>query len=399
MDAFFKDLGDHVLAEWKHANFSLASFPAIASAALKRMPPSENVDLESFLHAFLLDDAQPFQTESGFGEPEVVAYDHPRFYIQLLFWMDGTTAIHQHEFSGAFHVLRGSSIHSQFDFLNVRPVTPYFRVGDLRMKKIDLLETGATVQIRSGPKCIHSLFHLDAPSVTVVIRTQNDPGTAPQFNYHPPHVALDPLLSDSLTMRRRQVLDVLEQTADPTYTDLVLEMIRELDFERGFYILQTARPYLQDLGDWDSALASFAAKHGRIADGIGATLEEASRRETIRGLRAHIAEPEHRFFLALLMNADSLPAVLAVVAKRFPEQPPEATVLRWAKELIEFPDDDVELLDARFRDHSPETILAVLEAMMKKNSRRARGIIQAEWDEIRAEFAASSLRVLVAPAS
>lgn len=396
MDAFFKDLGDHVLEEWKRANFSLERFPGIASAALKQTPPSDNVDLESFLHAFLLDDEQPFQTESGFGEPEIVAYDHPRFYIQLLFWMDGTTAIHQHEFSGAFHVLRGSSIHSQFDFLNVHPVTPYFRVGDLRMKKIDLLETGATVSIRSGPKCIHSLFHLDAPSVTVVIRTQNDPGTGPQFNYHPPHVALDPLFNDSLTVRRRQLLDVLEQTAEPTYAELVLEMLSELDFERGFYILQTARPYLQDLDEWDGTLASFVAKHGRIANGVGATLEEASRRETIRGLRAHIAEPEHRFFLAVLMNADSRPAVLDLVAKRFPDQAPEATVLRWAKALIEFPDDDVEILDARFRDRSPEDILAVLEATMKKNIRRPRGIGQAEWNEIRAEFASSSLCVLAA---
>jgi len=37
--------------------------------------------------------------------------------------------------------------------------------------------------------------------VTVVVRTQNDPGTGPQFNYLPPHVAIDPHFSDKLTMR------------------------------------------------------------------------------------------------------------------------------------------------------------------------------------------------------
>src|SRR5690606_15983271 len=146
----------------------------------------------------LLDDEQPFQTQSGFGQPEIIAYDHPRFYIQLLFWLDGTTDIHQHEFSGAFHVMAGSSIHALYQFDPKHTITPHLQLGDVRMKKIELLETGTTVPIISGSKCIHSLFHLETPSVTVVVRTQNDPGTSPQFNFLPPHIALDPHLNDFL---------------------------------------------------------------------------------------------------------------------------------------------------------------------------------------------------------
>src|SRR4051812_29649288 len=102
MDAFFKNLGDTVLERWKRENFSLAKFPEIARAALDARPPAKHVNLTAFMRDFLLDESQPAQTDSEFGEPEVVAYSHPRFYIQLLFWMDGTTAIHQHEFSGVF---------------------------------------------------------------------------------------------------------------------------------------------------------------------------------------------------------------------------------------------------------------------------------------------------------
>src|SRR6266853_5307367 len=162
---------------------------------------------------------------------ELVVYSHPRFYIQLLFWLDGTTAIHQHEFSVAFHVMPGSSIHAHYAFEKARPVTPYLRVGDVRMKKIEILESGRTVPIVSGEQAIHSLFHLDSPSVTVVVRTHHDPGTGPQLNYLPPHMAIDPLHSDLLTMRRNQLLDVLEQVEDPGYAELVMEMIADLDFE------------------------------------------------------------------------------------------------------------------------------------------------------------------------
>ncbi len=149
MDAYFAELGDTVLERWKSENFSLAKFPEIARAALDERPPAKQVDLAAFMRDFLLREEHPFQTDSPFGEPEIVAYSHPRFYIQLLFWLDGTTAIHQHEFSGAFHVMQGSSIHAQYDFEKARSVTPYLRVGNVRMRKIEILETGR--RCRSSP--------------------------------------------------------------------------------------------------------------------------------------------------------------------------------------------------------------------------------------------------------
>src|SRR6476661_6785914 len=158
MEAFFKELGDGILAQWKRQNFSLAAFPPIAHSALDRRPPAKQIELARLMRDFLLNDDQPVQTDSDFGEPELVAYSHPRFYIQILFWMDGTTAIHQHGFSGAFHVMRGSSIHAQYEFEQAQAVTPYLRVGNVRMKQIELLHAGRTAPILSGPQSIHSLF-------------------------------------------------------------------------------------------------------------------------------------------------------------------------------------------------------------------------------------------------
>src|SRR3982751_6762512 len=237
MEAFFKELGDTVLTRWKRENFSLAKFPEIARAALDARPPARKVKLPALMREFLLSEDQPVQTDSLFGEPELVVYSHPRFYIQLLFWMDGTTAIHQHEFSGAFHVMQGSSIHAHYQFERAQSVTPYLRVGNVRVKKIDLLESGRILPIVSGQGTVHSLFHLDSPSVTVVVRTQHDPGTGPQFNYLPPHIAIDPHFSDTLMMRRKQLLDVLEHSEDAGYLPVMMEMIADLDFERGFSVL------------------------------------------------------------------------------------------------------------------------------------------------------------------
>ncbi len=352
MNSYFEKLGQTVLERWREQNFSLEVFPELTRIAIDENPPSENVDIEEMIHEFLFNDAQPFQGESGFGQPELIAFNDPRFYIQILFWLEGTTEIHQHEFSGAFHVMQGSSVHSEFDFVGARSVTPHIRIGDLRVKRIELLETGRTIPITSGRECIHSLFHLDTPSVTVVVRTHHDPGTGPQYNYLPPHIAINPMNSDYLTARRKQLLDVLETIDDPNYAPYVNEMMGSLDFERGFNMLRHAMPRLKDLDEWDEALATFQNKHGELALGVPDTLAECLRRETISQMRHFIVNPEHRFFLALLMNVQNRKDILTLVAQRFPGASPIETILGWADELMEPNDFGISLLDASF----PETL-------------------------------------------
>jgi hypothetical protein len=368
---FFAELGRTVLARWKAENFSLARFPEIAQGAFEQRSPAKNVDLPGFVKEFLLNDEQPFQTESGFGQPELVVYDDPRFYIQILFWLEATTDIHQHEFSGAFHVLEGSSIHSHFDFENAEPVSAHLRVGHLRVKDTRLLETGSTVPIVSGDGYIHSLFHLDTPSLSVVIRTHTDPGTGPQFTYLPPHLAVDPFYNDALTNRRKQLLDVFEKTDDPTYPALVLEMIVNLDFERGFFILQNGMGYLRILGRWEETLHVFRQKHGRLAEFVAPTLDEIVRRDTLGELRNSVTEAEHRFFLALLLNVPRRDVVLSLVLQRF-EGAPIDTVMRWAKELSGTSDSATWILDAEFPEElaipvekQSEVFLAALRHFME----------------------------------
>jgi hypothetical protein len=300
--------------------------------------------------------------------------------------------------------MHGSSIHAHYKFEKARPVTPHMSVGNVRMTRIEILETGRTVAIASGHQTIHSLFHLDSPSITVVVRTQHDPGTGPQFNYLPPHMAIDPLHSDLLTMRRTQLLDVLEQTEDPGYAELVMEMLADLDFERGFYILQNCMGHLQQLDAWDAAMKLFKKKHGTLAAGVAATLHEEIRRDIIKSLRSSITNPEHRFFLALLMNAPTRADLLALIAQRFGKQSPVDIVLRWMEELMEASDEGVTILDACFpesleveRDSQPDLFLSAFRCFMNRDKKLPpvlRDLSAAKIKALRAVFAESTLSVL-----
>jgi len=399
MNPYFENLGRTVLESWRQQNFSLEAFPELARIAIDETPPSGNVDIDVMIREFLSNDEQPFQSESGFGQPELIAFNDPRFYIQILFWLEGTTEIHQHEFSGAFHVLQGSSVHSEFDFAGARTITPHIRIGDLRVKRIELLETGRTIPISSGRECIHSLFHLDTPSITVVVRTHHDPGTGPQYNYLPPHIAINPLHADALTTRRKQLLDVLETIDDPDYATLVGEMLESLDFERGFHILRHAMGHLQELCEWEEALSIFQNRHGELAKGVPDTLAECLRRETITQMRHHIGNPDHRFFLALLMNVRNRSDIHALITERFPDQSPVETILGWAEELIEYNDFDITLLDAVFPESLEIAIEAQSHLLMVALKHVLVGDLEsktptAEKSEIHAALTASCLRPL-----
>ncbi len=402
MIPFFTELGQSVLDRWKAANFTLAAFPSIAQAVLEERPPAEHVEVAELIREFLLEDRQPFQTQSGFGQPELVVFDDPRFYIQILFWLEGTTDIHQHMFSGAFHVLAGSSLHSHFRFEDVQPISSHIQVGRLQITDTQLLETGSTVQIVSGGGYIHSLFHLDTPSLTVVIRTHTDPGTGPQFTYLPPHLAVDPFHNDALTARRKQLLDVLEKMEDPEYPALVQEMIEALDFERGFFILQNGMAYLRSLGAWDDIIAAFHEKHGPLADFVAPTLEEIIRRDGLVELRSTITEVEHRFFLALLLNVPKRADILSLVAERFPGDPLE-TIRRWADELIQSSEMGTWLLDAQFpeefgvdEEEQPKIFLVALRSMLADNTLPS-ALPPDDLERLREIFATSSWRALLAP--
>src|SRR6476659_9674549 len=115
-------------------------------------------------------------------------------------------------------------------------------------------------------------------------------------------------------------------------------MIADLDFERGFSLLHHCIESLQHLGQWEPVLQIFEKKHGALAAGVAATLKEDVRRSVIKSLRSTIIEPEHRFFLALRMNAPTRDDLFSLVKQRFPRESPAAVVMRWVEELMEMSD-------------------------------------------------------------
>jgi hypothetical protein len=112
---FFEQLGEFVTDRWKRHHFDNSAFPDVASAALAALPPCEHTDVQAIVQWVLGTDRVPPQDlSSDFGQPPLVLYRNDLFYIEALFWVDAPTAIHEHGFEGAFHILEGSSLHCRY---------------------------------------------------------------------------------------------------------------------------------------------------------------------------------------------------------------------------------------------------------------------------------------------
>ena len=355
---FFQELGAGIEQRWRQKNYSEEAFPTIAADALAEADAITNVDpweIVRQLHA--VTDLPHQSIEDKFSDLPVVLYHGLRFHIDVYFWLDGTTSIHQHGFSGAFQVLSGSSIHSLYSFAEEQKINPHFLIGRLSLKEVQLLKTGDIRHIRSGRDFVHSLFHLDRPSITLTIRTLKDPAALPQFDYIKPYVAVNPFLREISFIKQMQSVSLLLRAKHPEADSMISEFLLSSDFETAFAVLKTIFQYMTDQARermflktddenrdgppeklrLEKFFETARLKHGSLVDLIPPLLSEFQRQDRLIRLRKHVTKHEHRFFLALLLNISERKWLLDVVKQHMPQKDPVETVCQWVSELAMTP--------------------------------------------------------------
>ena len=148
----FTDLGALVERRWRDQNYNESQFPAIAAQALLDLNLSFRVDPWEVIRWAQTTPDLPEQMdlEANFGDPPITVYVGPRFYIDVYFWLDGTTSIHQHAFAGAFQVLLGSSVHSGYRFEKEQEINAHFLTGRVLLDNVSLLGRGDIREITPG---------------------------------------------------------------------------------------------------------------------------------------------------------------------------------------------------------------------------------------------------------
>lgn len=346
MEAFQK-LGSLVERRWKAENYDENRFPDIAAEALVESQLPAQVDPWEIIRWVHQSDALPqqYDVEGNFGNPPITLYSGSRFFIDVYYWLDGATTIHQHSFTGAFQVFLGSSIHSRYSFREDRIINEHFSVGELSLQDVQLLKLNDVRPIRAGRQFIHSLFHLDRPSASITIRTVNTPSSALQYDYRRPYFALDPFFKNEELIKKRQTIGLLLGMKHKDADAMIGDLVCASDFHTAYYVLADTYEQLQS-NEMDTLFGLSLGKdrfkeilkrcrtvHGELSDLILPVLEEQERLQDIVRRRGTITAEAHRFFLALLLNVPNRKRILELVQSRYPNQEPVETILDWVEEL------------------------------------------------------------------
>ena len=333
---YVAELASRTDANWRRAGRRPDSLPSVAAAALAEVPTPEfsAADILSYFTTVAAADLPPQSgLNDNFGQPPAVLFAGPDFFIQALTWMEGTTAIHQHGFCGAFMVSEGQSLHVGYRFNVTKEISPKLLVGDLEMGTPEILNPADIRTIEPGSEFIHALFHLARPSVTFVVRNYSSEVGTPQYNYRRPGLAIAPHDSDILRRRRLQGLSALHVLQPERASGAAQTLLRSED---AWGALQVA-DHCFGLWGWNDrffpVLEALGDQHGSLAGKVPAMYEEQWRTDTVLKRRTFLHERHQRTFLALLANLPSRAAIESVLGQLAPGRPSDEVLMEWIEEL------------------------------------------------------------------
>ncbi len=306
--------------------------------------------------------------EDSFGQPSLTLHMEDDFQIDALFWDTATTGIHQHAFSGAFVVLLGSSVHCVYEFLSENSDTSRLRFGTIDLTSCELLNAGDVRRIPFGCRLIHSVFHLNSPTITLVLRTRRQVDAEPEYVYKPPSIAVDPHTATIGETKRLQIIDLLVRLRSPMLNQVAKTVVEDGDIATAFHLLRRVWRKGGESGHFEAIGEIVRIQYGeKCWQQMSLVIREETRRLRIGDLRARVEIPEHRLLLAGLMNFPSPEPFFRLVENTYPESDPIDKIASWIVELsysfpigIEFDSSIEVLLRHCLRYKSPELLITHL---------------------------------------
>ncbi|HXW33111.1 MAG TPA: hypothetical protein VEJ87_00920 [Acidimicrobiales bacterium] len=333
---YFDQLGKLVDQRWTSAGRTAVLLPEIAAGALCEVPVPDTLTTGSILSLLARGDQLPRQREASdeFGQPPTVMFRGDGLEIQAITWMEGTTSIHQHGFDGAFRVLCGSSLHVPYRFVSGETLAEgHLLAGELVMEHPEILWPGDVRAIVAGHDFIHALFHLERPSVTVVVRNSWSELPYPQYDYRLPGVGIDALSVDDRFAMRMRGLRSLHRLDKTTALDVALDVVASQDLWTGFRVCDD---WARGFGD-PSGLSALIERLGRRDSALRPLLEpmfaEDLRRGRLLARRGLLRASHHRLLLALIVNLPDRKSIHSAIRQIYPEADPDQLIFGWVREL------------------------------------------------------------------
>jgi hypothetical protein len=181
------------------------------------------------------------------------------------------------------------------------------------------------------------LYHLDNPSITLVVRSYGHKKHQPQYSFYRPCLAFNQFQigKDELVVMYAELLFIANQFDRESMVQVWLEQIAQLDFPRLAYLFLGNLGYFQHDAERQAFLTQARQTHGNLVDSLQEAAQFKERLDHISRSRTVLSDLDLRYFLALLMNAKDKTSLLEMSRVRYPEQDPGECCARWLARLSE----------------------------------------------------------------
>jgi len=374
---YFRQLGDLVDQRWTAQGRRAAPLAGIATTALRDLPTPEGLTPEVVLNLLTFGADLPKQRASSdvFGQPPAVMYRSENFEIQAITWMEGTTSTHQHGFDGAFRVVCGSSLHVGYTFDQQESMAEgHLVTGQLSMVEPEILWPGDVRPIVAGPDFIHALFHLERPSMTIVVRNGSSGLPFPQYDYRLPGLGFDVLEKDDRFQMRMRGMHTLYRLDPAAAAAAACDLARSEDLWTAFRVCDDWAFTYGESADLSNLIEVLAGRAGVFEDLMPPMYAEQVRRGRLLARRGLLRESRHRLFLALIVNLPDRTSIHRAMEQLFPGQDPSKLIV----DLVE------ELASPEYRGISglslgPDELATLTSQLHESGTGEALGAVAARW--------------------
>ncbi|MEM7602373.1 MAG: hypothetical protein AAF357_13270 [Verrucomicrobiota bacterium] len=326
----FENIGIQIANQWK-SDDSTDEFVRVSSDILSRSS-FDDFDIRSVLEWAGSKDLLPRQHnfQSPFGEPALTVYSGEGFYLELLFWFTSCTAIHGHGFAGAFRVLHGHSLQTEYVFQLGSAVCEGVESGDLILNGLRLIGPGDISSISPGDEFTHCVAHLGCPSITLVARTIYTRGVK-QYSYSRSGLAWLPFHRKEDIGQRLALINTLKRIESIRYREAILELVRGGDPHRCLMVLLSLSHQGAD-SEWLDDVAKVGCTDSQHREQLmNAVLEVARKNRIWKAIDDFPESQRLRIALGELFGSEA--KSLHEIEKYYPSNPAEETLHEWEGEI------------------------------------------------------------------
>ena len=331
-------IGEEIERRWASRHYRRQLFHHIAGDCLREAAYQQQFDEDKIIAWVNRAASLPQQLDprSRFGQPPLTVWGTDRFVLDLYFWVDTETSIHDHSFSGAFTNLTGNSLNCTYRFEPAARHGEGLLTGSLALDRADYVTQGDVCPIVAGSRFIHRVWHLGSPTITLVARTTKRPPRLKQYTYYSEGLAVQYRAHPPIEFqRRREFMGYLFRRRHPRRVALAEETLGRAHGWQHFILLSDLVTfYLKETDDareLDGVIGRLPAKSRLWLDKGLAVMRAAHPLNSVYWNR--LSRTEHRLLIALLCTYRERQPIVEWLARHGYEGDWRALITDWLSEM------------------------------------------------------------------